>query len=90
MIRNEAPKWLEEIIEIMPDEMTEDEVAATVITIVVNYCEGVTKAGPLLLSLPLTFFRASGLDLEILRRAYQGAADGVATIIEREAKEQRH
>jgi hypothetical protein len=39
---------------------------------------------------PLTYFRAAGLDLSILRKSYQSAAEGVDEIMRREANERRH
>lgn len=89
-MREKAPKWVKDVHNALPDDMTEDHVAATLLMIIANYINDPSRSVPLMLSLPLTYFRASGMDLVILRKAYQAAADGVEAIIQREASERRH
>lgn len=81
----QAPKWVVEAIAVMPDELTEDQIAAFMLTTLAMYRDDPRDVIPLILSLALTYARTVGLPLDILQRSYQSAADGVGHIMTKEA-----
>jgi hypothetical protein len=90
MAQNTKPEWVDNIIRALPEEMNEDEMTALILTVVSVYFVEPRYAIPVLMTAPLTYFRAAGLDLSILRKSYQSAAEGVDEIMRREANERRH
>lgn len=79
-----APEWVKAVMKEMPDEITDEALAAITITIVTAYRDAPRDVIPLLLSLPLTYAKAVGLPLEILHETYVRGADGIEKIMAEE------
>ena len=60
------PEWVDNIIRALPEEMNEDEMRALILTVVTVYFVEPRSAIPVLMTAPLTYFRAAGLDPENL------------------------
>lgn len=80
-----APKWVGDAIEVMPDELEEEELAAFLLTVIAMYRDEPRDVIPLILSIALTYSRTVGIPLDILQRSYQTAADGIGHIMTKEA-----
>ena len=81
----QAPKWVGDAIEVLPDELEDEQLAALMLTIIGVYRDDPRDIVPLMLSLPLTYARAVGLPLDILHKSYLSGAEGIRQIITKDS-----
>ena len=81
----QAPKWVGDAIEVLPEELEDEQLAALMLTIIGVYRDDPRDVVPLMLSLPLTYARAVGLPLDILQKSYLSGAEGIRQIITKDS-----
>ena len=84
MPRN-APLWVEQAVSALPEKLTDDELAAFLLTVVTAYREGPKDVVPLLLSLSLTYAKVADMPLSLLKRSYDASGKAVGEMIARES-----
>lgn len=80
-----APLWVEQAVSAMPEKLTDDELAAFLLTVVTTYGEGPKDIMPLLLSLSLTYAKVVNMPMSLLKSAYDASGKSVGEIIARES-----
>lgn len=86
----EDNQWVEDSINLMPKGINHDQLIAFLLTVTTEYIHNKPEAFTILMSLPLSYARSSALPLEVLKRMYISASEGVQTLIDQEAKAQKH
>ncbi len=89
-MKKEDNQWVEDLIAAIPDDLDTDHLAALLLTLASNYTPTGRETLTLLMTLPLTYTRGTILPLEVLKRMYISASEGVQFIIDQEAKAQKH
>lgn len=90
MSDDDCPDWLDKMVEALPDQMSDDTLAATVLVLVSGYRQDRRDALPLLISICRTYALSSGISMEALSEAFRTTADILLTIKDRGPRETRH
>ena len=86
----EDNQWVEDAINLMPKGVSHDQLIAFLLTITTEYIHNKAEAFTILMSMPLSYARSADIPLEVLKRMYISASEGVQIIIDKEAKAQKH